>query len=181
MGRDTSPQRLWMSAGNSLWLPCSPKNCTPQTGTPPLSAHPWSRRCLKTGISWNQIILAPKSLMRIPAPAGQLYPGGAMVKNPPANARGARDAIPGLGRSPGGEKGSPVQYSFLENSMDRGVWWDTVRAVTKSWTQLINWVRAHTHKHTHTHTHTHIQSNFTLVAWKRSWGKYLHYGNWQML
>ena len=76
--------------------------------------------------------------MRIPAPAAQLYPGGAMVKNSPANARGARDAIPGLGRSPGGEKGSPIQYSFLENSMDRGVWWATVRAVTKSRTQLIN-------------------------------------------
>ena len=44
-----------------------------------------------------------------------------MVKNPPANAGGARDAgsIPGLGRSPGVGNGNPLQYSCLENSIDR--------------------------------------------------------------
>ena len=52
------------------------------------------------------------------------FPGGAVVKNPPANAKGARDtgSIPGLGRSPGGGNGNPLQYSCLENSMDRGAW-----------------------------------------------------------
>ena len=45
-----------------------------------------------------------------------------VVKNPPANAGGARDtvSIPGLGRSPGGRNGDPLQYPCLENSMDRG-------------------------------------------------------------
>ena len=48
-----------------------------------------------------------------------------MVKNLPANAGDIRDvgSIPGLGRSPGGGHGNPLQYSCLENPMDRGVWW----------------------------------------------------------
>ena len=45
-----------------------------------------------------------------------------MVKNPPANA-GDAGSIPGLERSSGGGNGNPLQYSFLENSMDRGAWW----------------------------------------------------------
>ena len=48
-----------------------------------------------------------------------------MIKNPPANAGHVRDvgSIPGLGRSPGGGQGIPLQYSCLENPMDRGAWW----------------------------------------------------------
>ena len=42
--------------------------------------------------------------------------------------------IPGLGRSPGGEHGNLLQYSCLENPMDRGAWQATVRGVAKSWT-----------------------------------------------
>ena len=51
-----------------------------------------------------------------------------MVKNPPANAGDIRDmgSIPGSGRSPGEGHGNPLQYSCLENPMDRGVWWATV-------------------------------------------------------
>ena len=45
-------------------------------------------------------------------------------------------SIPGLGRSPGEGNGYPLQYSGLENSMDRGAWWATVHGVTKSWTRL---------------------------------------------
>ena len=47
-----------------------------------------------------------------------------MVKNPPANAGDMRDAgsIPGLGKFPGGGHGNPLQYSCLENPMDRGAW-----------------------------------------------------------
>ena len=41
--------------------------------------------------------------------------------------------IPRSGRSPGGGNGNPLQYSCLENSMDRGAWWATVHGVTKSW------------------------------------------------
>ena len=43
-------------------------------------------------------------------------------------------SIPGLGRSPGEGNGNPLQYSCLENPMDRGAWWATVHGVTKSWT-----------------------------------------------
>ena len=52
-------------------------------------------------------------------------PGGVVVKNPPANAGDIRDvgSIPGLGRSLGGGHGNPLQYSCLENSVDRGAWW----------------------------------------------------------
>ena len=51
-----------------------------------------------------------------------------MLKNPPANAADIRDAvlIPGSGRSPGGEYGNPLQYSCLENPVDRGAWRATV-------------------------------------------------------
>ena len=56
-----------------------------------------------------------------------------MVKNPPANA-GDAVSIPGSERSPGGGHGNPLQYSFLENPMDRGAWWATVHGVAKSWT-----------------------------------------------
>ena len=57
-----------------------------------------------------------------------------MVNNPSANARDIRDAcsIPGSGRSPGGGHDNPLQYSCLENSMDRGAWWATVGRVGKS-------------------------------------------------
>ena len=60
------------------------------------------------------------------------------VKNPPANAGDIRDkgSVPGLRRSPGGGHGNPLQYSCLENPMDRGAWWATVHGVTKSQTRL---------------------------------------------
>ena len=53
------------------------------------------------------------------------FPGGTVAKNPPANAGDVRDAgsIPGLGRFPGGGNGNPLQYSCLEDSMDRVAWW----------------------------------------------------------
>ena len=61
-----------------------------------------------------------------------------MVKNPPASAGDLVDAglIPGLGRSPRAGNGNPLQYSCLENPMDRGAWQATVYTVTQSWTQL---------------------------------------------
>ena len=61
-----------------------------------------------------------------------------VVKNLPANAGDVRDVVPtpGLGRSPGGEHGNPLQYSCLENPMDRGAWQAMVHSFTKSWTQL---------------------------------------------
>ena len=66
-----------------------------------------------------------------------------VVKNPPANARDVRDigSVPGSGRSPGGGHGNPLQYSCLDNPMDRGAHQATVHSVTKSQTGLKN--RAH--------------------------------------
>ena len=61
-----------------------------------------------------------------------------VVKNPPASAGDARDmgSIPGSGRSPGEEHDNLLQYSCLENPMDRGTWRATVHGVTRSWTRL---------------------------------------------
>ena len=61
-----------------------------------------------------------------------------MVKNPPANAADITDtdSTPGSGRSRGGGNSNPLQYSCLENPMDRGAWLATVRGVAKSWTRL---------------------------------------------
>ena len=59
-----------------------------------------------------------------------------VVKNPPANAGDIKDvgSIPGLGRSPGEGHGNPLQYSFLENSKDRGAWQTTgSRTVGHDW------------------------------------------------
>ena len=52
------------------------------------------------------------------------FPGGSVIKNLPPNARDVGDAvwITRSGRSPGGRNGNPLQYSCLENSMDRGAW-----------------------------------------------------------
>ena len=51
-------------------------------------------------------------------------------------ATGDTGTVPGLGRSPGGDHGNPLQYSCLENPIDRGAWWTTVHRVAKSQTQL---------------------------------------------
>ena len=57
-----------------------------------------------------------------------------MVEDPPANAGDARDkgSIPGLERTPGEGNDNPLQYSCLDNPMDRGAWWATVHGFTKS-------------------------------------------------
>ena len=62
------------------------------------------------------------------------FPGGSVVKNQPGNAGDIRDmgSIPGSGRSPGGGHGNPLQYSCLENPMNRGAWAATVHGITKS-------------------------------------------------
>ena len=61
-----------------------------------------------------------------------------MVKKPPANAGDVRDTglSPRSGRSPGEGNGNPLQYSCLENAMDRGTWQVTVHGVAKSQTRL---------------------------------------------
>ena len=61
-----------------------------------------------------------------------------MVKNPPANAGDIRDvrSSPGLGRSPGGGHGNPLQYSCLKNPRDGEAWWAAVYGVAQSRTRL---------------------------------------------
>ena len=63
------------------------------------------------------------------------FPGGAAVKNLPANV-GDAGWLPGSGKSPGGGNGNPLQYSCLENPTDRGAWPDTVYGVAEHWTRL---------------------------------------------
>ena len=60
----------------------------------------------------------------------QGFPGGSVVKSPPAKA-GITVSTPGWGRSAGEGNGNPLQYSCLEHPMDRGAWWATVHRVTK--------------------------------------------------
>ena len=79
------------------------------------------------------------------SPSG--FPGGSVVKNPSAN-EADTGSIPGSERSPGEGNGNLLQYSCLENSMDRGAWWVTVYRVAKSWTRLS--VCVHVHACTHT-------------------------------
>ena len=66
------------------------------------------------------------------------FPGGLVVKKQLANSRDTEDMslTPGLGRSPGGGDGNPLQYSCLGNPMDRGTWQATVHGVPKSQTRL---------------------------------------------
>ena len=63
------------------------------------------------------------------------FPGGSVVKNPPASAEDL-SSILGLGRSPGEGNGYSLQYSCLENSMDRGAWQATVHGVARGQTPL---------------------------------------------
>ena len=65
------------------------------------------------------------------------FPGGSVVKNPPANT-GDTGSITDLGRSPEEGNCNPLQDSCLENPMDRGAYQATAQGVTKSQTQLIN-------------------------------------------
>ena len=69
------------------------------------------------------------------------YPGGSVVKNPPSNAAGAVDTnlILRSGRSPREASGNPLQYSHLQNPMDRGAWQATVQGVAKDSHAIEQW------------------------------------------
>ena len=77
--------------------------------------YPWWNKVISTEIWTSQVVL--------------------VVKNSSANTRDV-GSIPGLGRSPGGGHGNPLQYSSLENPKERGTWWPTVHRVAKSWVPL---------------------------------------------
>ena len=91
--------------------------------------------------------------------------GGSVVKNPPANAEGT-GSIPGLGRSSGEGNGNPLQYSYLENSRDRGAWQATVHGVAKSRIQLSDWTTTtyyRKEKKNHPQSHHSIISRFLYL------------------
>ena len=93
------------------------------------------------------------------------FPGGSVVKNPPANAGDARDLglLPGLGRSPGKGNGNSLQYSYLRNPMDRWAWWTTVHGIAKELDTT-----EYTHTHTHTHTHGCFTNLYVFLQWNES-------------
>ena len=80
------------------------------------------------------------------------FPGGSVVKNPPASA-GDVGLILWLGRCPGEGNGNLLQYSCLGNPMDRGAWWATVRGVTKE-SDTTEWLNNN--------------NKFTLEKWKQT-------------
>ena len=71
-----------------------------------------------------------------------VFSGGSLIKNPPASWEEA-GSIPESGRSPGGRNGNPLQYSCLENAMDRGDWPATVHGLAES--DTAEWLNTHTH------------------------------------
>ena len=83
--------------------------------------------------SWVRKIIWRRD--RLPTPVFLLFPGGSDDKESACNV-GDLGSIPGLGGSPGGGHGFPLQYSYLENPMDKGAWRATVHEVTKSQIQL---------------------------------------------
>ena len=101
------------------------------------SLYPWHDK-------WTHVFSkAPISLLLNFCINGTCFPGGALVKNPPANAVDARDAgsIPGSERSSGVGNGNLLQYSCLRNSMCRVTWWAPVPEVSKSCTQPSYWAQ----------------------------------------
>ena len=107
-----------------------------------------------------------------------------VLKNPLANTGDVRDtdSIPESGRSPGGGCGNPLQYSCLENSMDRGAWLATVHEVTKNQTQL-KWLSTHAQRPSLIHVPSVLWYYQTLafpgeVSW---WSYYPSLGHTQTL
>ena len=95
------------------------------------------------------------------------YPGGAGGKEPPCQCRlEVRDtgSVPGLGRSPGGRHGNPLQYPCLENPMDRGAWRTTVHKVSQSRTRVKQISTAWTHSAKATHTQSPTYTHTTFIS-----------------
>ena len=110
----------------------------------PSLLHLPRNKCLL--ISWTQslsaVILEPKKIKFVTtsifSPPICQFPNGSTGKESACRAGNAEDSgsIPGSGRSPGGRIGNPLQYSCLENCMDREAWHAAVHEVTKNWTRF---------------------------------------------
>ena len=90
--------------------------------------------CVKSPAD-GALVSQPQDLNTASSSLLNCFPGGSDGKESACNV-GDQGSIPGLGRFPGGGHGNPLQYSCLENPMDRGAWRATVHEITKSWTQL---------------------------------------------
>ena len=77
--------------------------------------------------------------------------------------------IPGLGRSSGEGNGNPLQYSCLENSMDRGTWWAAVHGVAKSWTRLKRLSSSSGKEHAFQCKRCGFDPRVGKIPWKRKW------------
>ena len=99
-------------------------------GSPTLQADslPWQNRRRQCN-SWLRKF--PWRRDRLPTPVSLGFPGGSDGKESTCN-EGELGSVPGLGRSPGGGHGNPLQYSCLEIPMDRGAWWASDHEVAKS-------------------------------------------------
>ena len=124
-------------------------------------------RSQRVGHDWSDLILPSLG-----------FPCGTRLKNPPANGGDARDAgsIRGWGRSPEVGNGNPLQYSCLENPMDRGAWQAIVHGVGKSRTGLSVCTRARAHTHTHTHTHNVLPKACAVLSHSVVYRSLQHYG-----
>ena len=127
----------------------------------------------RCGRSINLKDIQPWLLIQTPLPLG--FPGGAMVKNLPANAGNARDtgSILGSGRYPGVGNDNPPQYYYLENSKDKGAGRATIHGVTKSQARLSMGARECMHTHKHTHTYYCLQLNDQFLNFLELWFSYL--------
>ena len=88
---------------------------------------PEIQETLVQSLGWKD----PLKRVRLPMPVFLGFPGGSVGKESACNARDL-GLIPGLGRTPGGGHGNPLQYSCLKNPMDRGAWQAAVHGVEKS-------------------------------------------------
>ena len=127
---DSWSNRGWECSGGADGKPRSSGSL--EKGSPKAGAPRLERPHV---LGWDRThvtCLAGKSLIVLPS-----FPGGSDSKVSACSA-GDPGLIPGSGRSPGEGNGNPLQYSCLENPMDRGAWRATVHGFTKSWTQLSN-------------------------------------------
>ena len=140
----TSP--LSTQQPRSLPLASKPPHLSPEAKMALVSCGPSGRTVLSSHSVSNTIIIPSQlhflsfragfaSDLSLWLPSSWGFPDGSGSKEFPCNA-GDPGSIPGLGRSPGEGNGNPFQYSCLENSMDRGVWWTIVQGVAKSQPRL---------------------------------------------
>ena len=117
------------------------------------NGNPLQCSCLENprdrGVWWAAVYGVSQSqtrLKRLSSSSSRCFPGDSVVKNLLSSAGDLREVclIPGSGRSPERVNGNSLQYSCLENSMDREVSWATVHGVTKSRTWLSGWAHTYT-------------------------------------